>query len=468
MITKQIFEPTLESVRQHKVPDWYHDAKLGIFIHWGLYSVPGWAPLSGDISKAEKNRGWESWFKNNSYAEWYLNSLKFEDSLTRRFHHETYGADFSYDDFAPRFNEAIQRWNPDEWANLFQKIGARYVVLTSKHHDGFNLWTTNYPCPHKNKYQSSRDIVGELTTSVRKYGMKMGLYYSGGLDWSFNETRINNLEDVWNTIVQEPQFVNYSVSHWRELIQRYQPSLMWNDIGFPKATNLSELFAFYYNTVPDGVINDRFSQTGIKNTDRTGQPDDVPQGPHYDFVTPEYSSFHEIRAEKWEAVRGIGHSFGYNQQETDDQLLSLTELIHLFVDVASKNGNLLLNVGPTADGTIPQNQRKRLESFGQWLGINGEAIFGTRPWTRAEGNTVNDIPVRFTKKDNSIYTILLDTPVNHQVTVEGLSVHSNTKIQLLGFTDTLEWQQHDGNLTVMLPEQLPDFPAYSLKLSNIQ
>ena len=393
-----VFEPTLDSVRQHQVPNWYHDAKLGIFIHWGLYSVPGWAPLSGDISKAENNQGWESWFKDNSYAEWYLNSLKFDDGLTRLYHHETYGADFTYDDFVPQFNAAIQNWNPDEWAGLFQKVGARYVVLTSKHHDGFNLWTTDIPCPHKDSYQVTRDLVGELTTAVRKHGMKMGLYYSGGLDWAFNQARIDNLDDVWRTIVQEPDFVEYSVAHWRELIDRYQPSLMWNDIGYPAAANLPELFAFYYNSVADGVINDRFSQSRQRSVSQTGEPDDIPHGPHYDYTTPEYAHFDDIRAEKWEAVRGIGHSFGYNRQETDEQLLSLTELVHLFVDIVSKNGNLLLNVGPTAEGKIPDNQRERLEGFGHWLDINGEAIFGTRPWTQAEAKTLDGIPVRFTRK----------------------------------------------------------------------
>ena len=460
----QIFEPTLESVKQHEVPNWYHDAKLGIFIHWGLYSVPGWAPLSGDISKAGNNQGWESWFKNNSYAEWYLNSLKFSDGLTRLYHNETHGEDFLYDDFVPVFNEAIQEWNPDEWASLFRKIGARYVVLTTKHHDGFNMWTTNYPCPHKNNYQSSRDLVGELTNSVRNHGMKMGLYYSGGLDWAFNGTRIDNLEDVWGTIVQEPEFVEYSVSHWRELIQQYQPSLMWNDIGFPKAANLPELFAYYYNTVPDGVINDRFAQTGRNG--QTGQPDDIPQGPHYDFATPEYSQFQNIQLQKWEAVRGIGHSFGYNRQETGEQLLSLTDLIHLFVDVVSKNGNLLLNVGPTANGTIPRNQRKLLERFGDWLNINGEAIFSTRPWTKAEGSTLDGVPIRFTQKDTDLYAILLDYPASQQIIVESIRVNTDTSIQLLGATDRLKWQQNDDHLTITLPNNLPDFPAYSLKISK--
>jgi alpha-L-fucosidase len=458
-----MFEPNLESLAQHQVPDWFHDSKLGIFIHWGLFSVPGWAPLAGDISQSNKELGWKHWFENNSYAEWYLNSLKFENGPTRKFHSETYGPDFAYDDFAPQFNEAVQAWNPDEWADLFQKIGARYVVLTTKHHDGFNLWPTNHPCPRKPGYQASRDLVGELTDAVRAQGLRMGLYYSGGLDWSFNEARIEDIRDVWGTIVQEPEFVEYSVNHWRELIDRYHPALMWNDIGYPVAADLPELFAYYYNNVPDGVINDRFRQGGADAV----QPGSLPRGPHYDFITPEYTSFDQIQDLKWESCRGIGHSFGYNRAEGDDQLLSLTALIHLFVDIVSKNGNLLLNIGPMADGTIPQNQRERLESFGAWLDVNGEAIFGTRPWVKAESQTTDGLGVRFTRQGEAVYASILGTPVSRKISITGLHADISTSVQLLGSAGVLHWQQEGDNLTITLPDELPDAPAHCLKLLGV-
>ena len=449
------YQPNIDHLRQHQVPDWYHDGKLGIFIHWGLYSVPGWAPLSGDISQNNEDNDWRSWFESNSYAEWYLNSLKFENGPTRRYHDHTYGPDFAYDDFVPEFNTAIEKWDPHEWASLFQKVGARYVVLTSKHHDGFTLWPSVHPCPHKANYQASRDIVGELADSVRASGMRMGLYYSGGLDWAFNETRIDDREDVHGTIVQEPEFVQYSLAHWRELIDRYQPSLMWNDIGYPAAANLPDLFAYYYNHVPDGVINDRFKQA-VSGASA--------YQPHYDFVTPEYESFNEIQATKWETTRGIGHSFGYSRNEGDDQLLALDSLIHLLVDVVSKNGNLLLNIGPMADGTIPQNQRERLEGLGKWLDINGEAIYGTRPWVKAESQTTGGIEVRFTQQGNAVYATLLDTPDHHRISIQGLSVGINTSVQLLGQAGTLHWQQDGDNLTVELPDNLPEAPAHCLKI----
>ncbi|MCC5669590.1 alpha-L-fucosidase [Nostoc sp. CHAB 5784] len=134
------YEPTTESLSKHEVPDWFLDAKLGIFVHWGVYSVPGWAPLTGEFSKVVAERGWEYWFLHNSYAEWYYNSMKLEGGDTYNYHPATYGENFTYDDFIPRFNAAITNWNPQKWAKLFSQVGARYVVLTTKHHDGFLLW----------------------------------------------------------------------------------------------------------------------------------------------------------------------------------------------------------------------------------------------------------------------------------------------------------------------------------------
>ena len=175
------YEPTLESLRTHAVPGWYDDAKLGIFVHWGLYSVPGWAPVAGEYGELIAKEGWASWFAKNPYAEWYLNSIRIEGSPSHRHHVQTYGEGFSYDDFVPLFNEAIGAWNPGDWAELFRQAGAGYVVLTTKHHDGFLLWPSRTPNPVKEGYAASRDLVGELAEAVRARGMRMGLYYSGAL-----------------------------------------------------------------------------------------------------------------------------------------------------------------------------------------------------------------------------------------------------------------------------------------------
>ena len=459
------YEPRWESLRKHSVPDWFHAAKLGIFVHWGLYSVPGWAPPTGELAKVIAKEGWASWFTRNPYAEWYLNSIRIQDSPSHQYHVKTYGEDFSYDDFVSLFNRATQKWNPDDWADLFQKVGARYVVLTTKHHDGFLLWPSQHPNPKKEGYFAARDLVGELTNAVRARRMRMGLYYSGGLDWTFNETVIKDITHVFTAVPQEPDYVEYANHHWYELVDRYQPSILWNDIAYPVAANLPELFAYYYDKIPDGLVNDRFTQrfefdqasSAVVNLD------------HFDFKTPEYASFDKITEPKWEATRGIGYSFGYNRNEGPENFLSVRELIHSFVDIVSKNGNLLLNVGPTADGTIPALQRERLLGLGQWLAVNGEAVFDTRPWLEAEGRTAEGVPVRFTQKENQVYTILLGTPKHRQVTIQSLQADKNATLHLLGHDRPLSWKQDGEGLTIILPSMLPkdisELPAYAFRIT---
>ncbi|MDE2747823.1 MAG: alpha-L-fucosidase [Chloroflexota bacterium] len=459
------FEPTLESVRRHEVPDWYHNAKLGIFIHWGLYSVPAWAPAGGDIGEVFESGDMSDWFRVNSYAEWYLNSLKFDDGPTRAWHNKHYGAGFHYDDFKAGFNSALRRWNPSDMATLFREVNARYVVLTSKHHDGFTLWPSDIPCPRKSGYHTQRDVVGELTDAVRAEGLRMAIYYSGGLDWAFNEQRIEQVHDVWGTIVQTPEFVDYSVAHWKELIDKYKPSIMWNDIGYPAAADLGELFAYYYNSVPDGVINDRFTQSRDR-APTAGEPLSVPRGPHYDYVTPEYATFDEIQDGKWECCRGIGHSFGYNRAEGDAELLAEDEMIHMFVDIVSKNGNLLLNVGPMADGAIPDNQADRLRALGRWLDRNGEAIFDTRPWQRAEGKTSQGLDLRFTATEDTLYATLLGRPAESEIRIEQLEAPAGASLQLLGRDADLTWEQDGADLKIQLPD-LPDAPAHSIAIRGM-
>lgn len=461
---------------------WFHDAKLGIFIHWGLYSVPGWAPPSGEFKKVIAREGWQGWFARNPYAEWYLNSIRIEGSPSHRHHVETYGEDFSYDDFVPLFNRAVEGWDPQEWAELFRKAGARYVVLTTKHHDGFLLWPSENPTPHRERYCTHRDLVGELTRAVRAQGMRMGLYYSGGLDWTFEERPIRDIVDLFTTIPHGPDYVEYANRHWRELINRYQPAILWNDIGYPAAANLNELFADYYHQVPDGVVNDRFTQVRLERVAgwlekravrslissllrwMTSHLAVLPASGHCDFRTPEYAAFRRITKQKWEATRGLGYSFGYNRNEGPEHLLSVEELVHMLVDIVSKNGNLLLNVGPMADGTIPDLQRERLLGLGRWLEANGEAIFGSRPWVRAEGRTREGIAVRFTRQGDRLYAILLGRPQGRQVTVASLPANEKSTVHLLGQEGPLAWQQEGRDLVITLPAELPESPAYVFRM----
>lgn len=452
------FEPTVASIKTHTVPNWFNDSKLGIFVHWGLYSIPGWAPTTGPLPEVIARDGWQGWFRKNPYAEWYMNSLRVPGSATAAYHAETFGADFPYARLAGMFNEQIRGWDPGSWADLFKAAGARYVVLTTKHHDGFLLWPSKQPNPFLENYHTERDLVGDLTSAVRARGMRMGLYYSGGLDWTFNDQVIADIADLFTAIPQSAAYTAYSDAHWRELIDRYAPSVLWNDIGYPSMADIPLLFSEYYNRVPEGVINDRFTQGEM-----------TAEGPrplikHYDFRTPEYEVFSDIRADKWECCRGLGFSFGYNRNETVESMLSPSALIHSFIDIVSKNGNLLINVGPTGDGSIPAEQAERLLALGIWLETNGEAIYNSRPFTHAGGSTNDGTAVRYTRKRDTLYAMLLGTPSRQQITIDGIHIQDGSEVKLLGHTESLQWSQDALRLTVTLPANLDDTAAHTLRL----
>jgi alpha-L-fucosidase len=459
----QQYEPTLESIRRHPLPDWYQDAKLGIFVHWGLYSVPGWAASRKDPYQTIAEGGFDKYFRENPYAEWYLNTLKFEEGPTRAYHDRTYGEHFAYEDFQSIFEREAQKWVPDDWAELFQKAGAGYVVLTAKHTDGYLLWPSQVGNLARPGYQSKRDLVGECAAAVRARGLYAGLYYSGGMDWLLNPTRIDTPEKIYSTILDGPEYVEYADAHWRELIDRYRPSVMWGDIMYPPGANTPELFAYYYNRVHEGVINDRFATRFTPPR----LPGLQPPGMHYDFITPEYTSFDGIQVEKWETCRGISNSFGYNQADDENSYLSAATVIRMLVDIVSKNGNLLLNVGPRADGSIHQLQRECLRGLGAWLAVNGEAIRGTRPWSRAESTTTCGVPVRFTRTASALYALLLGTPRAVEIRIPGMRVTAGSEVRLLGHEERLQWRQSGGDLIVRLPAPLPDHPAHALRMAAL-
>lgn len=420
-------QPTWDSIKQHQVPDWYNNAKLGIFIHWGLYSVPSWATPTGELGKIEG----PMWFKRNPYAEWYLNTLRIQDSPTYQHHVKTYGKDFDYYRFAQEFNTKTARWDPAKWANVFHKTGARYVVLTTKHHDGFRLWPSKVKNPKRPAadVNASRDLVGDLTSAVRGAGLKMGLYYSGGLDWTFTNQPITDFPVLMKTVPQSEEYARYADAHWTELTDRYQPAVMWNDISYPKAGNLPEVFAHYYNTVGGGVINNRF---GVDFAD---------------FTTPEYAKYDKITEKKWESCRGLGYSFGYNQVEGPEQVIAADKLIWLLTDIVSKNGNLLLNIGPRSDGSISDIQMDRLNHLGSWLADNGEGIFDSKPWVRA-GAGADTNEVRFTQKGNALYVYLRDRPSTGTATITGVTAAPGSKVHILGSKTDSEWKQEGSNLSV--------------------
>jgi alpha-L-fucosidase len=480
-----VFEPTWESVRTHELPGWYDDAKLGVFLHWGLYSVPGWAPQVPDIQELLRTSGPRRMLRDNPYAEWYANTMQVPGSPTQRHHRETYGDDYPYDNFVAAFDEASGRADLNALADFCRRSGAGYVVLTTKHHEGFTLWPASQQHPVKGWYHARRDLVGELTNAVRVQGLKMGLYYSGGYDWPYNGAVLRRPADAILAVPKGREYLKYVTGHVRELIDRYRPSILWNDISWPSGGNLAELFAYYYNTVEEGVINDRWVEPTLPRNFLTdtliGGAGDVMQmlwrfipdsrknlvfsgSKHYDFRTPEYAQYDRIARRKWESTRGVGKSFGANRNEAPDGIITATELIRSFCDIVSKNGNLLIGVGPTPDGTIPKEQQAPLLGLGEWMAVNREAIVGTRPWTIAESVSASGDQVSFTSRDGTTYALVLGRPDGGTFTVPGLDATDIDEVSMLGMDGPVSWVVEQGELRVEFSPRLPESAAYALRI----
>ncbi len=238
--------------------------------------------------------------------------------------------------------------------------------------------------------------------------------------------------------------------------------LIWPKKGID---HLKVLFANYYNQIPDGIINDRWLTNQL-----SPEAEGASLGVDWtDYQTAEYhlGRVKVIAPYKWEMCRGLSFSFGFNQNEEDDQIISSSELIKLFVDIVSKNGNLLINIGPRAEGTIPEEQVGRLTELGRWLEINNAAIFGSRPWLRAEGSTASGMDLRFTQNKESLYITLLGEPAGQELIVKSVIAENNSTIKMLGVEEELKWQQKGTDLVVNLPGKKPVVPVgfYSLQIS---
>jgi alpha-L-fucosidase len=345
------------------VPDWFLDAKLGVFIHWGPYSVPAWAEPVGELGTIDGRY----WFRHNPYAEWYANTIRFDDSPAREHHRAAYG-DAPYDAFLDAWS--VEEFEPETWMALFVACGAGYVVPTTKHHDGVALWDAPGSGTRNTVERGPRrDLVGAIERAARAAGLRFGVYYSGGLDWGISDLPpIDSMEAVRAVRPRDAAYAAYTYLQVEDLVDRFRPELLWNDIEWPdagkhgRALGLYRLLDHFYATVPDGVINDRW---GIE---------------HWDFRTSEYqASLEHERAAAWQNCRGIGLSFGYNQVEEASHLIGGAALVRHFVDVVARGGTLLLNVGPTARGALPPGQRRVLEHLAGFMASAATVVNGSRP-----------------------------------------------------------------------------------------
>ena len=443
--------PTWESIDSRPTPTWFTDAKFGVFICWGLYSVPAWSPVG-------------------QYSEWYQYWLqqKSGNGQVYDFHVKTYGENFQFKDFAPMFRAEL--FNPDEWADLVERSGARYIVFTTKHHSGYTLWPSkeaeltygeNY---NPVKVGPKRDIVGDLEKSFKAKGIKFGLYYSL-YEWyhPLYKTDVNRFV----TEHFHPQF--------KDLVTRYTPDIIWTDGEWEQSSatwRSPELLAWWFNNAPNKeslAINDRWGNDSRHK--------------HGGFYTTEYGSGMDDDRHPWEENRGMGFSYGYNRAEKIEDYRSAQELILMLVDLVSRGGNLCLDIGPAADGSIPVIMQERLLQIGKWLDINGEAIYGTRMWDRpcqwSEGampetkrgeymtgfdilkQTVNPDPgmarkeAFFTAKGNNIYVILSTWPTDCRLLIVDCRFDQIKDITLLLNDQRLDYKQDGDNLVIEMPAYDP-------------
>jgi len=464
-----IRDSRLQRLKRHRMPTWWSDAKLGVFVHWTMAAVPAFAPVGDDMGGLIGSHRRDA-FAWSPYTEWYENSIRFVDSPAGRHHRAVHG-DRPYAAFREPFESGVARWDPEAWVAAFAATGARYVVLVAKHHDGYCLWPTEVTNPHRPGWHSRRDVVGELADAVRAAGMRFGLYYSGGLDWTFDDRPVGTLSDML-AAVPRGDYPRYAEAQVRELIDRYRPSVLWNDIMWPTTgRHLWPLLEHYYATVPDGVVNDRWmpwspllaatrSSLVRRAVDagvtRRAAPDGgivPPRPPHFDVRTPEYVVFDDVRTAPWECVRGMDHSFGYNAESAPEDFIGRGELLWLLADVAAKGGNLLINVGPRGvDGGIPDEQQERLGWLAEWVGTNHRALMGTRPWVFPGTTTVDRRPVRYTSRGAGVYALVGGGP-GTAVLGEVRPTPTTTVTALDGRRS--EWSYSPEGLSVVLPRGTP-------------
>jgi alpha-L-fucosidase len=454
-VKAQQYEPTWASLDKRPIPQWFEDAKFGIFIHWGVYSVPAYRPVS--------NKMYET------YAEWYGEQM-YKPGGLQDFHNRVFGKNFDYRSFGPLFKAEL--FEPERWAGLFERAGARYVVLTSKHHDGFALWPSK--SPYSKNWNSmdvgpKRDLLGDLSKAVRAKGLRMGLYYSL-MEWE-SVTRKDGKyyidKAMWDKYrIPDPKYVDdHMLPQLKELVMNYQPSLIFADGEWDQPAEYwksQEFLAWLYNNAPNKnevIVNDRW---------------DVKRGQHGGYFTSEYNDHDGAMGAEhpWEESRGMGQSYGFNRAENIDDYQTSAALIGQLINIVSRGGNLLLNIGPAADGTIPVIMQQRLVDIGDWLKINGEAIYGTRAWANTPGKvTANSkSKVYYTTKGKDLYVLCTEWPTEI-ITIDKIKASKDTKVSMLGVAASVKPSVKDGKLSFSAPLATPaDVKgkyAYVFKVENV-
>ncbi len=463
-VPKGPFQPSWTSLEHYNVPDWYLDAKFGIFIHWGLYSVPA--------------------FRN----EWYPRNMYLQDQPEYKHHLETYGPQkhFGYKGFIPEFT--AEKWNPEKWAELFRMSGARYVVEVAEHHDGFALYDCSYSKWNTVKMGPKRDIIGELSLAVRKKGLVFGVSYHRAEHWWFFEGGMQFDSDVKNPKYAsfygpaEPQntqpndeFLNNWLRRACEIVDKYKPQIFYFDWWIEQPVfqpYLQKFAAYYYNRGKQWNLGVAINYKNNLFPERAA------------VLDIERGKLGILRPLFWQTDTSIcKKSWGYIR---DHDYKSAGSIIADLIDIVSKNGCMLLNIAPRPDGTIPEEQQRILLEIGQWLLINGEAIYGTRPWvvygegpTQAlvggfkdsvsESYTGQDI--RFTTKGDVLYAIALAWP-GEEMIIQSLSTNLRlcteeiANVQLLGSEKPIEWTRDKTGLKVKMPKQKPCNYAFTLKITK--
>lgn len=461
--TAQPYQPNWASLDTRPVPKWFTDSKFGIFIHWGVYSVPGFTT-------------------KGSYAEWYQNALNRGDSATVAYHKAKFG-NLTYYQLADQFKAEL--FNPDEWAKVFEKSGAKYIVLTSKHHDGFTLWpskdanrTWGFPW-NAGDVGPKRDLLGDLFKAIRKTSVHAGMYYSL-YEW-FNP--------LWK---KDPK--RYATEHmWpqmKELINTYQPDVLWTDGDWDAPDSVwrsKEFLTWLYN---DSPVKDK-----IVTYDRWGKGLRFKHGSVY---TPEYQPDLDFEHHAWEESRGMGYSYGYNREEDAWDYNSTQSLVYHLLDKVSRGGNFLLDIGPDEHGKIPPIMEERLLQIGDWLKINGAAIYGSERWKNVSqwtegrkdykarkgedimmkltvdpepGYAVKEVFYTYNAAKNNLYAVFPKYPSNKILVLKNMPVSGyHGDIHFLSTGEKLKYDIVGDNLVIMLPEYDPNkikAPyAYTVEIGN--